>query len=100
MWHLIPATPERTIRMTRFWRFVCPLLAASLSPSPRAQTPASSVPTVVKHVESNLSRLRSQLPDFICRETITSQSFRGKQLGKFLETPDYTKIECLVLIIT
>ena len=31
-------------------------------------------------VQTNLTRLREQLPDFICRERITSQSFLGKQL--------------------
>jgi hypothetical protein len=61
-------------------RCLCLFLAAAAVTPPSSGPPEASVAGVIHEIAANLTRLRTQLPDFICREKITSQSFQGKQL--------------------
>jgi hypothetical protein len=61
-------------------RCLCLFLAATTA-APASSAPGYiSVAGVVHEIAANLTRLRAQLPDFICREKITSQSFEGKRV--------------------
>lgn len=61
-------------------RWLCVLLTVAVV-SPTSASPGdASVAGVVLSVEENLTRLREQLPDFICRERITSESFLGNEV--------------------